>query len=293
MAARVGAGVPYSPVMQRAFAQICTVGLRTLSSRLDRGTGGRRRPTHRSLTSLPDCAGIVILAPSPAARGYAAHGVRTTSIAIPPSWACVRAVARAQDSAIAGASPAPRGWLCSSRRLCGGRQAADILEAEGISSEVINARFVKPLDEQRIRTAASKCGRMVVLEENSVVGGFGSAVLEVLSESVPGCRVARVGVPDRFIDHDKPEAQKEQAGLTGPQVAARQELYPLQGEGSPLWRHAPRRRSGPVSPGRCRAACSQARQEYLFIRPTLTSLRCCLRLDTGAALQPPSGLLLA
>lgn len=100
-------------------------------------------------------------------------------------------------------------------------EAAAQLERSGVSAEVINARFVKPLDEQRIRAAAQKCARTIVLEENSVIGGFGSAVLELLADVSPECHVERIGVPDRFIDHDKPDVQKQQCGLTAPQVVER------------------------------------------------------------------------
>ncbi len=100
-------------------------------------------------------------------------------------------------------------------------QAAEMLHAGGISAEVIDARFVKPLDEQRLCAAARKCGRMVVLEENALAGGFGSAVLELLSVEVPACRVSRVGVPDRFLEHDTQQAQRREVGLTAEQVAER------------------------------------------------------------------------
>ena len=100
-------------------------------------------------------------------------------------------------------------------------EAAARLEADGVSAEVINARFVKPLDEQRICEAAERCGRMIVLEENALIGGFGSAVLEVLSEKAPECRVARIGVPDRFVEHNKPAVQLAGCGLTAEDVAAR------------------------------------------------------------------------
>ncbi len=101
------------------------------------------------------------------------------------------------------------------------QEAAEQLATRGVSSEVINALFVKPLDEQRIRAAAQKCGRVVVLEENSVVGGFGSAVAELLSESSPHCSVARIGVPDRFIEHDSPDRQKQECGLSVLQIVDR------------------------------------------------------------------------
>jgi len=101
------------------------------------------------------------------------------------------------------------------------QEAAALLESGGVSPEVIDARFVKPLDEQRICKAARKCGRMVVLEENALAGGFGSAVLELLASEAPECRVRRVGVPDRFVEHDSQQAQRREVGLTAENVAAR------------------------------------------------------------------------
>jgi 1-deoxy-D-xylulose-5-phosphate synthase len=101
------------------------------------------------------------------------------------------------------------------------QEAAELLEAGGVSPEVIDARFVKPLDEQRICKAARKCGRMVVLEENALAGGFGSALLELLASEAPECRVRRVGVPDRFVEHDSQQAQRREVGLTAENVAER------------------------------------------------------------------------
>lgn len=100
-------------------------------------------------------------------------------------------------------------------------KAAVELEEAGISCEVINARFIKPLDEQRIRAAADKCGRMIVIEENALMGGFGSAVLELLSETAPGCRVVRLGIPDRFIEQNKQAAQMEECGITSRHIVVK------------------------------------------------------------------------
>ena len=80
---------------------------------------------------------------------------------------------------------------------------AEALAGEGIQATVINARFVKPLDEAMVKLAAS-CGAIVTIEEGQVAGGFGSAVSEALDRlalsSVPHLRI---GLPDAFVEHGK------------------------------------------------------------------------------------------
>ena len=81
-------------------------------------------------------------------------------------------------------------------------EAAEILKKNGIDAAVINARFVKPLDETLILELAYKCGYIITLEEGSLAGGFGSAVLEMLERNgVTGIHVKRIGIPDKFIEH--------------------------------------------------------------------------------------------
>lgn len=98
-------------------------------------------------------------------------------------------------------------------------QAAELLAAEGIDATVLNARFVKPLDTELILEAARRCGRVVTIEDGVRMGGFGSAVLEMLQDY--GCRVPvhRLGMPDRFIEHGKREKLLEILGLDGAGVA--------------------------------------------------------------------------
>ncbi len=80
--------------------------------------------------------------------------------------------------------------------------ASRILASQGISAAVINARFVKPLDYELILDIASSCGRVVTVEEGVVNGGFGSAVLELLSDAgLNNVRTLRLGIPDTFIEH--------------------------------------------------------------------------------------------
>ncbi len=81
------------------------------------------------------------------------------------------------------------------------------------SAAVINARFAKPLDEELILKYAKKTKRIVTLEEGSLNGGFGSAVLELLEDKGIKANVKRIGIPDRFIEHGKQGIQKKLAGI--------------------------------------------------------------------------------
>ena len=71
------------------------------------------------------------------------------------------------------------------------------LEAEGISVEVINMHTIKPLDVDLVVRSAAKTGKVVTVEEHSIIGGLGSAVAEVLAEKQPA-KLLRIGVEDRF-----------------------------------------------------------------------------------------------
>ena len=76
-------------------------------------------------------------------------------------------------------------------------EAAEKLAADGIDAKVINIHTIKPLDEELIVSAAKETGKVVTVEEHSVIGGLGSAVCEVLSEKAP-TRVLKIGVNDTF-----------------------------------------------------------------------------------------------
>lgn len=81
-------------------------------------------------------------------------------------------------------------------------KAAQQLRAEGFDIGVINARFIKPLDKETILRAVSECGFVITVEEGSLLGGFGSAVLEAANAA--GLRtdhIRRMGIPDQFIEH--------------------------------------------------------------------------------------------
>ncbi len=80
--------------------------------------------------------------------------------------------------------------------------AADRLAAEGIELEVINARFVKPLDTAAILSAVERAPFVLTVEEGQLMGGFGSAVLEAAADAgLETVRLRRLGIPDRYIEH--------------------------------------------------------------------------------------------
>ncbi|MCX7877661.1 MAG: 1-deoxy-D-xylulose-5-phosphate synthase, partial [Ignavibacteria bacterium] len=84
--------------------------------------------------------------------------------------------------------------------------AAEILSAEGIEAEVINARFVKPLDGELLHDVFSRHRKIITLEDNVITGGFGSAVLEFINQQrIKNCEIIVHGLPDRFIEHGTPE----------------------------------------------------------------------------------------
>ena len=83
--------------------------------------------------------------------------------------------------------------LCVSETL----EAAKMLEADGISAKVINIHTIKPLDEDLVVAAAKETGKVVTVEEHSVIGGLGSAVCDCLSEKAP-TPVKKIGVNDVF-----------------------------------------------------------------------------------------------
>lgn len=83
--------------------------------------------------------------------------------------------------------------------------AAEKLRAEGISAEVVNMRFIKPLDTKKLDEIASRFNKIITLEENSLIGGFGSGVLEYFSSCGYKNDILRIGLPDAFVDHGTQE----------------------------------------------------------------------------------------
>jgi 1-deoxy-D-xylulose-5-phosphate synthase len=224
----------YSTFLQRAYDQVVhDVAIQKLPVRfaLDRaGLVGADGPTHAGafdiayLGCLPD---MVVMAAADEAElvhmvaTAAAHdggpiafryprgegvGVDMPEVGVPLAIGRGRILREGSRVAI----------LTLGTRLGEALTAAEELEARGLSATVADARFAKPLDEELILRLAREHEVLVTLEEGSI-GGFGSYVFQLLAERGAldrgGLKVRSLVLPDRFLDHDKPERMYAKAGL--------------------------------------------------------------------------------
>jgi len=98
--------------------------------------------------------------------------------------------------------------------------AADALAREGLEATVVNARFAKPLDAERLLALAARTTRFVTVEEHVVAGGFGSAVAELFSERGVRVDLEMLGVPDEHVDHGAQKLWRKHYGLDADGIAA-------------------------------------------------------------------------
>ena len=99
-----------------------------------------------------------------------------------------------------------------------GVQVRELLLKDGETPTLVNARFVKPLDEKLLSRLAQKHKLFVTMEENVATGGFGSQVADYMRRMHPEVRVLTIALPDSFIEHGNPEKLKEKAGIDGVSV---------------------------------------------------------------------------
>jgi 1-deoxy-D-xylulose-5-phosphate synthase len=92
-------------------------------------------------------------------------------------------------------------------------RVCDDLMKEGLSVAHYDMRFVKPLDEALLHQVFGKFKRVITIEDGTIVGGLGSAVLEFMSDHGYNCRVKRMGIPDRFVDHGTQTELFKECGL--------------------------------------------------------------------------------
>ena len=227
----------YSTFLQRAYDQmICDVALEGLPVTVLIDRGGLVGPdgaTHQGvfdLSFLRQIPGLVVASPrdvrqlremirlsatldGPIAIRYAREGddmgphLRDHAPMRVGTW----------EEMIAGADAA---FLAVGRMVNVAMRAAMALMEKGVSCGVIDARFIKPLDENMLRAAAQKHGLLVTLEDNIVAGGFGSAVNERLHAWGLKTDVLNLGVPDRFIEQGSVSQQMADCGLDVESVAA-------------------------------------------------------------------------
>jgi len=100
--------------------------------------------------------------------------------------------------------------------------AAELMAAQGVSATVVDARFVAPLDERVIGGLATSIGRIVTVEENVPMGGFGSAVSEYLDRAgLSGTPLLRIALPETFVTHGKRDELLRMVGLDPESIARR------------------------------------------------------------------------
>jgi 1-deoxy-D-xylulose-5-phosphate synthase len=100
-------------------------------------------------------------------------------------------------------------------------EASELLARQGVSCAVVDARFVKPLDEALILDLAGRVGGVVTVEEHAAAGGFGSAVMELLAAHGTHVPVEVIAVPDEFVEHGKQSDLRAVYALDGPGIARR------------------------------------------------------------------------
>ncbi len=245
----------YSTFMQRAYDQIVhDVALQGLPVVLclDRaGLVGDDGPTHHgafdlsylrhiphltvmapaSAGELRRMLGTALSLPGPAAirypRGPApeealSEGPAECSETNPPAVGQARVLREGTDCALLAVGPLV--WAA--------KEAAARLAENDIQCAVVDARFIKPLDEALLERLAREVGRLVTIEENALAGGFGAAVAEFLEDrGLSDCRLARLGLPDRFVEHGERADLLAGLGLdaSGITAAVRQLLFPAAG----------------------------------------------------------------
>lgn len=108
-------------------------------------------------------------------------------------------------------------------------RAADNLAKDDISVEVVNMRFVKPLDEELLMDIFKRFEKIFVIEENTVIGGLGSAVLEFAAKVDAKVDIELIGLPDAFVEHGTQEELHKMLGIDPQGISAkvRAELHSL------------------------------------------------------------------
>jgi len=226
----------YSTFLQRGFDQVfhdvCLQDL-SVTFALDRaGIVGADGPTHHGLYDiayLRCLPNIILMAPKdedefrhmlftaiysnhPAAirypRGHA-FGLPLSEPLLPISIGKSELLREGSDIAIIALGTMVHPTL----------EAARILESDGISCTVINARFAKPLDKEMITAWARKTGRVVAVEEGCLPGGFGSAIAECLADAGIRAALLRCGVSDHLVQHGPTGKLLQMEGLSSEEIA--------------------------------------------------------------------------
>ncbi|MBW2562078.1 MAG: 1-deoxy-D-xylulose-5-phosphate synthase [Deltaproteobacteria bacterium] len=227
----------YSTFLQRAFDQVlhdvCLQNLPVVFA-LDRGgIVGDDGPTHHGLFDLSylrSIPNIVVMAPKD--ENELQHMLKTAvecggpvSIRYPRgSGVGVPLDERPEGVEIGKAQVVREGKnvaiIAIGSTVYPSLEAAEILAREHIEATVVNSRFVKPLDRTLLCEIASSFDRIVTVEENVLMGGFGSAVLELFEETgISGTEVKRLGIGDTFVEQGTQAQLRQQQGIDAQGIA--------------------------------------------------------------------------
>jgi 1-deoxy-D-xylulose-5-phosphate synthase len=242
----------YSSFLQRAFDQIIhDVALQHLHVvfALDRGgIVGADGPTHHGafdLTYLRLIPGMVVMVPKDESelRDMLYTAVRHTggpvALRYPRGNGTGVPLKSGFDALPIGVGETLRGGshvaiLAVGLMVQHALKAAELLAARGIDAEVVNMRFVKPLDTRLLEEILSRFTRIVTVEDNTVLGGFGAAVAEhIASRGVAGVRLRMHGLPDSFVEHGTPDQLYRDLGLDPQGIAAVTSQFLDQPSGDP------------------------------------------------------------
>ena len=239
----------YSTFMQRAFDQVfqeaCLQRLPVLLCMDRSGLVGSDGAVHHGFSDiafLRALPGITLMAPadaaelkaamqfalsqdSPAAIRYPRDEVSLELEGPCPPFELGRAriISSGQegDTTLAGLARADATLLCYGALVESAMAAAQMLRKDGLAVAVINARFAKPLDAPLISRLLASGKPMLCVEDHSVVGGFGSAVIELAcSRGLSAANVRLAGIPDRFISYASRQQQLTECGLDETSLAA-------------------------------------------------------------------------
>lgn len=105
------------------------------------------------------------------------------------------------------------------------KKASEKLSADGIQCEIINMRFIKPLDIDILHDVVTRFEKIVTLEESTIVGGFGTGVLEYLAERNLKNDILRIGLPDKFIDHGTQEELHKLIGIDPDSIVEKIKIF--------------------------------------------------------------------
>ncbi|HMK57037.1 MAG TPA: 1-deoxy-D-xylulose-5-phosphate synthase [Dissulfurispiraceae bacterium] len=220
----------YSTFLQRAYDEIvhdvCLQNLPVMFAVDRAGIVGEDGPTHQGLfdiSFLRNVPNLTIMAPAdlpelrkmvltalkhdgpsairyPRGKSFIENGVWDTDI----RHGKAEVIREGKDIAIIGIGYTVHPAL----------RAAELLANDGIKVSVINARFIKPLDTEIMVSVARTTGKVIVVEENVLAGGFGSAVLECLCDAgLSDISVKRIGIGDEFVEHGSQRRLREKYNL--------------------------------------------------------------------------------